>query len=432
MIRDVEVWLWGTRIGFLRETDASRAAVFEYDRDFIGSGIQVAPFMMPLSGALYSFPELPDNSFHGVPGMVADSLPDRFGNAVIDRWLASLNRTPGSFSSLDRLCYTGKRGMGALEYQPATGPEVSGDSIDITEMTRFAESILSGREDLSVREDDLTMARLMEIGTSAGGARAKAVIAWNEATGEVRSGQVDAGEGFRYYLLKFGGVGSNGDHGAGDKKQYTQIEHAYYKMALDLGVQMMESRLFEKDGITHFLTERYDRRPEGKVHSQTLGALIHADYNSPGTCSYELYADYAKKLGIGKSGIEQIFRRMVFAVAGANCDDHVKNFSFLMDKGGKWSLAPAYDITFAYVPGNRWLSDHQMTIAGKTNDITVQDLITCGRTMGLGTAFCRSVVDKTIEITGKWMQYAEDDSIDEERASEINAILVLLKEEMKG
>ena len=421
--------MWGSRIGALYKTEAMPAASFEYDREFQKSGIELAPLTMPLSERLYQFHGLSEDAFHGVPGLIADSLPDKFGNAVINRWLAVNGRLPESFTALDRLCYTGKRGMGALEYVPSTGPESFNDPIDVTEMTRFAADVLTGRESLSVAEGDVRLAQLLEIGASAGGARAKAVIAWNEKTGEGRSGQINAGEGFRYWILKFGGVEGNGDHGLKDKKQYTLVEYAYYRMALDCKIHMTESRIYEKDGIRHFLTERFDRVNGKKLHMQSLGAMVHADYNQPGLMSYEEFANCARLLGIGRQGIEQFFRRMVFNVTAVNCDDHVKNFSFLMDREGEWSLAPAYDMTFAYQRGNQWLSGHQMTINGKTNHIEEEDILTCGKTMGLSRAFCRREIGQIRSVADRWMEYAQQAGISERRADEIRHGMLLWRKE---
>jgi serine/threonine-protein kinase HipA len=421
MINTVEVYLWGTRIGFMHQGDRDIAVSFEYDRNFLKSQIELSPFMMPLSDRVYSFPELARvDAFRGIPGLFADSLPDKFGNAVINKWLSRQGRSPESFTAIERLCYTGKRGMGALEYIPATGPEFINSEVDVTEMTELASEVLSGRERAVLSDRDVSVMQLLEIGSSAGGARAKAIIAWNEKTGEVRSGQVDAGKGFDYWLIKFDGVSGNGDHNLSDKKQYSLIEYAYYLMALDLGIDMTECRIYEKDGLHHFMTKRFDRVHGDKVHMQTLAALGHFDYNTPNLCSYELYSDYARRLGIGKSGIEQIFRRMVFAVIGGNCDDHVKNFSFLMNRNGEWKLSPAYDITFAYNPGNRWISEHQMSINGKTSKISEEDLIASGKTMGLTADFCHKVISETEKVVSRWLVYAERCGISEERAEEIH------------
>ena len=235
----------------------------------------------------------------------------------------------------------------------------------------------------------------------------------------VKSGQVDAGKGFDYWLIKFDGVSGNGDHNLADKKQYSLIEYAYYLMASDLGIDMNECRIYEKDGLHHFMTKRFDRVNGDKVHMQTLSALGHFDYNTPNLCSYELYTDYAKRLGIGKSGIEQIFRRMIFAVLGGNCDDHVKNFSFLMNRKGEWGLSPAYDLTFAYNPDNRWISKHQMSVNGKTSGITMNDLMASGKSMGLPAEFCKKTIAETERVVSDWLLYAEKCGISEERALEI-------------
>ena len=420
MITTAEVFLWGTRIGYIHQGENDVAASFEYDRKFLTSGIELSPFRMPLSDRIYSFPELSRiDAFHGIPGLFADSLPDKFGNAVINKWLAGQGRSPESFTAIERLCYTGKRGMGALEYVPAAGPEILNSNVDVTEMTQLASEILSGKESAVLSDKDASIMQLLEIGSSAGGARAKAIIAWNEDTGEVRSGQIETGKGFDYWLIKFDGVSGHGDHNLADKKQYSLIEYAYYLMAIDLGIDMNECRIYKKDGLHHFMTKRFDRTNGDKIHMQTLAALGHFDYNTPNVCSYELYADLAKRLGIGKSGIEQIFRRMVFAVLGGNCDDHVKNFSFLMDRKGKWTLSPAYDLTFAYNPDNRWISKHQMSVNGKTSGITAEDLVASGKSMGLSQGFCRKVLSETEAVVGKWLSYAEKCGMSEERANEI-------------
>ena len=424
MIKSVDIFLWGTHIGTLYQDSLDVAASFEYDKAFLRSKVEVAPFKMPLSEKIYTFPELSrTTSFHGIPGMLADSLPDRFGNAVIDRWLLSTGHNPNEFTALDRLCYTGKRGMGALEYAPSYGPESMNDELDVNEMVSFASDILSNKS-TEYSDKNVTKAQMIEIGSSAGGARAKAVIAWNKETGSVRSGQIDVGKGYDYWIIKFDGIDNNGDHGEKDSKQYTLIEYAYHLMAIDLGITMNECQLLEKDGLYHFMTKRFDRIGGDKVHMQTLAALGHYDYNTPCECSYEAYATYARKLGIGLGGIEQIYRRMVFSDLGKNYDDHVKNFSFLMNRRGEWSLAPAYDLCLAYSPGNRWISRHQMTINGKSLDITDEDLILCGQNMGLNKRKCKEIIDNTRGVLGRWMYYAEKCNITEKRAKEVATIIL--------
>lgn len=418
MIKVVEIYLWNTRIGILYQGEQDILPRFEYDKDFQQSGIELAPFQMPLSDRIYSFSDLRDSSaFHGLPGLVADSLPDRFGNAVIDMWLSKKGRAKNSFTALERLCYTGKRGMGALEYVPAENIGSTDSSIDVTELTELASEILSGRESKKYNVKDVTQAQMLEIGSSAGGARAKAVIAWNEITGEIRSGQIDVPSGFEHWLIKFDNVRGNGDHGEQDGKQYTLIEYAYYLMAKDCGINISECRIFQKDNMSHFMTKRFDRQNGKKIFVQTLSALGHLDFNIPYLCDYTVYADYARRLGIGKSGIEEIFRRMVFNVLTVNCDDHVKNFSFIMNRRGEWNLSPAYDLTFAYNPDNKWLCCHQMTINGKSKDITEDDLINCGAQMGLSKLFCNNTINQISSVKQKWLKYAEQCGISERTAT---------------
>ena len=424
MIHDVEVFLWGVKVGLLHQSEDDRIPTFEYDRNFIRSNIQLAPFKMPLSDRVFSFPELIDYSaFRGLPGLVADSLPDKFGNTVIDLWLEHLGRAKDSMTPLERLCYTGKRGMGALEFVPAEDIGVSDTSVDVTELTELASEILSKKEHFVYDADNVTMAQMLEIGSSAGGSRAKAVIAWNEDTGEIRSGQIEVPPGYDHWLIKFDNVRNNGDHGEKDGKQYTLIEYAYHLMAKDSGVRMSECRILKKDGMSHFMTRRFDRDKGKKVFMQTLGAIGHLDFNTPRCCSYESYADYARGLGIGKSGIEEIFRRLVFNVIGANCDDHVKNFAFIMDRNGKWSLSPAYDLTFAYNPNNRWLCEHQMSVNGRSKWITDDDMLAAGKKMKLSSDFCGRTIRDIGRIFSNWQNYAEGCGINQSTIDAIDSIL---------
>ena len=421
MITACEVYLWGTRIGVIYQDNHLSPGRFEYDKKFLNSGIELSPFMMPLSGRIYSFPELVRlEAFHGLPGLFADSLPDKFGNAVIEQWLISHGRSISSFSAIERLCYTGKRGMGALEYVPATETAASDEDIDVTDMVELATEVLADKEQSVLDQNKAAVAQLIEIGSSAGGARAKAVISWNPKTGIIKSGQVKAGEGFEQWIIKFDGVNKNGDHGLVDKKQYSLIEYAYYLMAIDSGIDMTECRILSKDGLNHFMTRRFDRKDGKKIHVQTLAAIKHIDYNQIGAYSYEAYAECARKLGIGKEGIKQLFRRMVFNVLSANCDDHVKNFAFQMDRQGKWSLTPAYDLTFAYNPNNKWISEHQMLINNKSSRITDNDMIQSGIQMGLTREYCVSVVEEIRQVVNNWYEYAMKAGISESRSEEIS------------
>ncbi len=428
-ITTAEVWLWGTKVGYLYQPEGSKLVQFEYNKDFLRSGIEISPIMLPLSETVYSFDDLVGvPAFKGTAGVFADSLPDKFGNKLIDAWLTSQGRAKDSFTVIERLCYTGDRGMGALEYRPSNSPDSVEDSLDITEMVQLASSVLSDKKDITLSDKKASIAQLLEIGSSAGGARAKAVIALNESTGEIRSGQLPNEKGFDYWLLKFDGVDKNGDHNVNDGKQYTNIEYAYHLMAKDVGIDMKECRMFSKDGLNHFMTKRFDREDGAKLHMITLAGLAHLDYNTPCSCSYEMYAEYAKRIGVTSTEVEEIYRRMVFAVEGVNCDDHVKNFSFLMNKKGEWHISPAYDITFAYNPDNEWISKHQMTINGKTVDISDADMIACGERMGLNTEFCKKTIKTVKAVVADWMKYAEKASLSENRAMDI----ALSLEELRG
>ena len=303
-INTAEVWLWGSRIGYLYQPEGSRLVQFEYDREFLNSGIEISPIMMPLSENVYAFDDLAGvPAFKGMAGVFADSLPDRFGNKIIDAWLAEQGRAKDSFTAIERLCYTGSRGMGALEYRPATGSVSVEENLDVTEMVKLASSVLSDKKDAILSDKKASIAQLIEIGSSAGGARAKAVIALNERTGEIRSGQLLSNSNFDYWLLKFDGVDKNGDHNIHDSRQYTNIEYAYYLMAKDAGINMNECRLLQKDGLCHFMTKRFDRENGKKLHMITLAGLAHLDYNTPCSCSYEMYAEYAKRIGVSQSEI---------------------------------------------------------------------------------------------------------------------------------
>ena len=426
MNNTVEINLWGTRVG-IATLDKNGIAMFQYDNDFRASGIELSPIHMPLSAGVYSFPNLPEESFHGLPGLLADSLPDKFGNAVISQWLAQQGLTDGSFNAIDRLCYMGSRGMGALEYVPANGPVSDPEEhVNISAMVEFASQILNNRKSIHFSMDEnISFRQLLQLGTSAGGARAKAVIAWNEETGDIRSGQINAGNGYSYCIIKFDGVDNNGDHGLQDGPRYTLIEYAYYLMAKDAGMIMNECRLLHENGRSHFMTKRFDRTDEGgKIHMQTLGAMAHIDYNTPCLCSYEEASVYSRRIGLPEKDIEQLYRRMVFNILAVNHDDHVKNISFLMDRNGSWRLAPAYDITYAYDSNNRWLAAHQMTVNGKNRAITDKDILDAGSAMDISSARCKRILDEVSETISKWPEYAQSAGVPEETMESIKGLQV--------
>ena len=419
MTTTATVKLWGTPVGVFHLNENNGCVSFEYEKDFLSHGVNIAPIMMPLSSRVYEFPELARSSFKGVPGLMADSLPDNFGNAVINQWLASEGRPPSSFNVVERLCYTGKRGMGALEYEPAINKRTDIDEqISLQKMSDFASAILEEKMDVILSaENDVTYAQLLQLGTSAGGARAKAVIAYNEKSGEIRSGQVALDKSFEYWLIKFDGVSKNGDHNLQDTPEYTLIEYAYYKMALQAGLVMNECRILSEGGRNHFMTKRFDRVNGDKLHMQSLGAMMHIDYNEPGLCSYEMAALTARRLGLPGSDIEQLYRRMVFNVLAVNQDDHVKNISFLMNREGLWSLSPAYDVTFSSDPENRWLKAHQMTINGKMSNILPEDLIACGKKMDMKASKCKKIINDVATAVEQWQDIASSVGIRERTIS---------------
>jgi serine/threonine-protein kinase HipA len=419
------VTLWGARIAAVSIDEPARYATFQYDPAFARSGIQIAPIRMPLRTQPYSFPGLPQDAFSGLPGLLADSLPDRWGTALINAWLASQGRDESSFDVVQRLCYVGTRGVGALEFEPAHEPSLPpGADIQVDALVRLASEVLAEREqfvtELSEHPDEEAMKAILAVGSSAGGARPKAFIAYNDTTHQVRSGQVQAGEGFKYWLLKFDGVARSGDHGLTDPQGWGAIEFAYSKMARAAGIEMTECRLLEESGRRHFMTRRFDR-PDvgGKLHMQTVAALEHVSYNEPGTYSYEQALQLIRRLGLGTSDVEQQFRRMVFNVVARNQDDHVKNIAFLMDRSGAWSLAPAYDVVWAWQPGNLWLDSHQMSINGKRNGFTVADLRAVADVGGLKRGRAEVILAEVAAVVARWSEIAQEVGIDDAMAEEI-------------
>ena len=407
-----EVRLWGRTIGAVSLTDGNDVAAFEYTPEFAASSIEVAPVTMPLGNRVYRFPELSHQTFHGLPGLLADSLPDRFGNALIDAWLATQGRTPESFNAVERLCYSGTRGMGALEFAPASGPAArAAAKIDIDALVKLASDVLGhrGRFATSFKKSARASALqdILRVGTSAGGARAKAVIAWNRATNEVRSGQVAAGAGFEYWLLKFDGVAGNKDKELEDPQGFGAIEYAYSLMARAAGITMSECRLLEENNRRHFMTRRFDRLPGGgKLHAQSLCALAHYDFNTAGAHSYEQALLVIRQLGLPMAAVEEQFRRMAFNVIGRNQDDHVKNIAFLMDRQGHWSLAPAFDMTYSYNPAGTWTASHQMTINGKRDGITMDDLNACAKSAMMKRGRAAAIVEEVRAAAAQWPNYA--------------------------
>jgi serine/threonine-protein kinase HipA len=408
-----EVKLWGRTIGAVALEDGRNIAAFEYDPGFARSGIEIAPLTMPLATRVYIFPELPVKTFYGLPGLLADSLPDKFGHALINAWLAGQGRTPESFNAVERLCYVGRRGTGALEYAPVLGPKAGRSSrLQVAKLVELASDILTRRGALSVsfteRQKEKAMMDILRVGTSAGGARAKAIIAWNPETNEVRSGQVDAGAGFEHWLLKFDGVRGNRDKELEDPQGYGVIEYAYWKMALAAGINMNDCRLFEENGRRHFMTRRFDRLADGsKLHMQSLGAMAHFDFNMAGAYAYEQALLVIRQLGLSMDDVEQQFRRMVFNIIARNQDDHVKNIAFLMDKAGRWSLSPAFDLTYSYNPEGDWTASHQMTLNAKRDDFKLEDFRACAKAASMKRGRAETIIEEVRTAVSRWPDFAD-------------------------
>ena len=420
-----EIRLWGRTIGAVSLEDGQAHATFQYDPEFAHSGIQLSPVAMPLSDDVYAFPQLPRNTFHGLPGLLADSLPDKFGNALIDAWLATQGRVPENFSSVERLCYTGARGMGALEFAPALGPKPrKAAKIEIDALVRLASEVLTQRGDLKGSlgrtERAKALNEILRVGTSAGGARAKAVIAWNRETNEVRSGQITAGDGFEYWLLKFDGVAQNKDKELADPKGYGAIEYAYHLMAQAAGVEMNECRLLEENGRRHFMTRRFDRLADGKkLHLQSLCALGHFDFNQAGAHSYEQALMTVRQLGLPMESVEEQFRRMAFNIVARNQDDHVKNIAFLMTKAGEWTLSPAFDVTYSHNPDGAWTSTHQMTANGKRDGFTIADFRAVAKAASMKRGRAEAILEEVQVAARRWPEFADQAKAPEEWVEQI-------------
>lgn len=407
------VRLWGQDVGAAAWNDDQGFATFQYSPAFVRRGLEIAPLTMPLDARrIYAFPELTRETFLGLPGLLADALPDRFGNALIDVWLAQQGRSKDDFNPVERLCYMSTRGMGALEFKPARGPQArTASTLAIDELTQIARDVLRQRESLHVnlsRKQAEALKMIIRVGTSAAGARAKAVIAWNPQTGEVRSGQVPPPDGFEPWLLKFDGVNQSA---LGDPDGFGRVEYAYHKMAEAAGLEMMECRLFEEGGRAHFMTRRFDRSRNGeKIHVQSLCALDHLDFNAPGRYGYEDAFNVIQRLNLGYPAIEQMYRRMVFNVIARNQDDHTRNIEFLMDQDGVWRLAPAFDVTWSHRSDSPWVSRHQMQVNGKTDIFTQDDFYAVAERYRIRKA--GDVAAQVHHAVKRWREFAKEAKVD--------------------
>lgn len=425
----VEVRLWGTTVGALYQKEGDEFASFEYAPEFARSGIEPAPVAMPVrSATIYRFPDLSPATFHRLPGLFADSVPDKFGNKIIDQWLIQNGRDPKSFTALERLCYTGSRGMGALEFCPAVGPDpVKSEPLEIERLRTLAANILDQRKKVKVRlrEKD-AFEQIVRVGTSAGGARAKVLVAYDETTGTVLSGQVRAPAGFGYWLLKFDDIENNRDKENADPAGFGALEYTYSQIAKEAGIEMTECRLLEDGNHRHFMTRRFDRTENGgKLHYQSLAAIAHYDFNIAGAYGYEQAFAIARQIGLSTADIEQMYRRAVFNICARNQDDHTKNIGFLMDKRGNWSLAPAFDVTYAYNPAGRWTGTHQMTFNGKREKFTLEDFRAAAKSAGLVQGRYKRILEQVQDALTNFKKRAEANDVPKKLVREVEKNLII-------
>lgn len=426
------VKIWGELVGAVAWDDSTGYATFEYDSKFRNKGWELAPLLMPVSGAnrIFNFPALrkkPEpalDTFKGLPGLLADMLPDRYGNELINLWLAQQGRPPDSMNPVESLCFIGTRGMGALEFEPNTLKESKrAFPIEIDSLVEIARKMLTKKEAFvtNLQEDEKKATlEILRIGTSAGGARPKAVIAYNEKTGEVKSGQTNAPKGFEHWLIKLDGVS---DVQLGASKGYGRVEMAYYNMAVACGILMMPSGLLEENGRAHFMTRRFDREGGAtKHHVQTFCAMKHFDYNLVTSFSYEQLFQTMRELRLPYPDAEQLFRRMVFNVVARNCDDHTKNFAFRLKKDGIWELAPAYDVCHAYQPNHQWVSQHALSINGKHTHITRDDLLIIGKSIKNKNA--AETIEEISNTVSQWKTFADEVKVSPRLRDEIAATLI--------
>lgn len=406
MVNLAKIYIWNKYVGAVLWDENRQTASFEYDSGFKSTGLELSPLMMPLGDGVFSFGDMNKDTFLGLPGLLADALPDAYGKALLDRWLAMNGRTFAN--PVERLCYQGKRSMGALEFVPAQDTHLEQSArLEINSLVEIAREVMDSKSQLDVNLNDNrkeAIANIIKVGTSAGGQRAKAVIAYNECTGEVRSGQIDAPEGFGHWLLKLDGVTNAA---LGDPKHYGRIEYAYYLMAKKAGIDMMECRLLEENGRAHFMTRRFDRQGgKEKLHSQTLCGIAHFDYKILHAYSYEQAFQVMRRIHLPLKQAEEMFRRMVFNVIARNQDDHTKNISFLMDKNGGWTLSPAYDISYCYNPKGQWTSQHQMSINGKWTDFTVDDFRVVAQNIHIKN--CNAIIEQVRDAVSQWKSIARE------------------------
>ena len=438
------VHLWGELVGALAYDSKTKISTFEYAPEWMNKGIEIAPLRMPLPNKKpnnkfdqksntaptrkFQFTNLNSETYRGLPAIFADTLPDDFGNAVINAWLARNGRDINSFTAIERLLYTGNRGMGALEYQPAIADKNTRlENIDLSSLIEMAQNILDERNQLKTNfplkhENDHAMSALFQVGTSAGGARAKALIAINADRTQIRSGQVGSSEGYEQYLLKFDGINEHkvDSEVFGDQKGFGRMEYAYYLMAVDAGINMSPSELLIDGDRAHFMTKRFDREGNIKHHYVSLCAMDHADYRKPGTYSYEQLFSVARQLKLPRKDAIEIYRRMVFNVVARNHDDHTKNFGFLLTaKEKQWRLSPAFDIAYSYKKDSPWVSSHQISLNTKRDNFTREDLLVVGALIGNFKKESIQIINEVTAVVSQWRNYSEQAGVFEGLSHEI-------------
>jgi serine/threonine-protein kinase HipA len=419
----IEIRIWGQRVGAVAPDPRLGCYVFAYDPAWRRSGIDLAPLTMPVGDPRpsFAFPELSEASYRRLPGLLADALPDDFGNALIDAWMSARGVERRAVTTLDRLAYMGRRGMGALEFKPARGAHrESAEPLAMKSLVEAARQVIHA--DLSGDvQAQAALANIIRVGTSAGGARAKAVVAWNPLSKEIRSGQFDAAPGFEHWLLKFDGVGHDAE--LGSSADYGRIEYAYHLMASAAGIRMSPCRLLEESGRAHFMTRRFDRDVvDGATvrhHVQTLCAMSHLDYKQRATHAYAQLFMTVARLRLGDEALGQAFRRMAFNVLAKNCDDHPKNFAFRLKQGGNWELAPAYDLTHAHNPRGQWTYQHLLSVNGKFSGITRSDLLVEADRFGV-----RRPLDALADVRAAldaWPEFARQAGLTEQSAAAVRS-----------
>lgn len=414
MVTLAEVYIWDKLVGYVNWNEQSATAGFEYEPEFVATGLELSPLMMPLaSGTIYEFSSNKGDTFMGLPGLLADALPDAYGRALLNSWLAAQGRAEGEANPVERLCYQGSRSMGALEFRPMKDVALEQSSpVEIEDLIKVAAMATDDKAVFQEHLDDdvkRAVMNIIRVGTSAGGQRTKAVIAINDTTGEIRSGQVEAPEGFNHWLIKFDGVNNRM---LGDPMGYGRIEYVYYLMAKAAGIDMNECRLLEENGRAHFLTRRFDRvGGREKIHMQTLCGIAHYDFQQPGAYSYEQALMVMRRLRLPFTDAVEFFRRAVFNVVARNQDDHTKNISFLMSRDGKWKLSPAYDMAWAYNPEGKWTNRHQMSINGKRDDIQKEDLIYLASAASISERNALKIIDEVNEAVSLWPKLAVDNGL---------------------